>query len=145
MWIFNGMIYSAALKAFFIYTENVPHFGEHKKEKRQKFLKELALALIVPHARQNLEEQQTPQDMKQVIRSCGILPEVTSTAPSTTQRHSVQSKRYYICHRPKYKKNTFICNECKNFVRRAQQMVVQPMTGVKFRPTDNTFSTVGPN
>jgi len=52
MRLFYGIIDSAALKAFVIFTENVPNFGEHKKEKRQKFLKELTLALIIPHARQ---------------------------------------------------------------------------------------------
>jgi len=31
------------LNAFVISTENVPIFGEHKKEKRKKFLKELDL------------------------------------------------------------------------------------------------------
>jgi len=66
----------AALKAFVIFTENVSNFGEHKKEKRQKFLKELTLALIIPHARQRFEVHQTPQDVKQVIRSCVILPAV---------------------------------------------------------------------
>jgi hypothetical protein len=70
MRLFYGMIDSAALNTFVIFTENVPNFGEHKKDKRQQFLKELALALIIPHARQRLEVQQTPQDMKQVIRSC---------------------------------------------------------------------------
>jgi len=113
--LFYGIIDSAALNAFVISTENVPKFGEHKKEKRQKFLKELALALIIPHARQRLEVQQTPQDVKQVIRSCGILP-ATSPAPSTTQRHSAQHKRCYICPRSKDKKTKFICNECNNFM-----------------------------
>jgi hypothetical protein len=74
MRLFYGIIDSAALKAFLIFNENVPIFGEHKKEKRQKFLKELDLALIIPHARQSFEVQQTLQDVKQVIRSCGILP-----------------------------------------------------------------------
>jgi hypothetical protein len=55
MRLFYGMIDSAALNAFVIFTENVPNFGEHKRNKRQNFLKELALALIVPHARQRLE------------------------------------------------------------------------------------------
>jgi len=87
-----GIIDSAALKAFVIFTENMPNFGEHKEEKRQKFLKELAFALIIPHARQRFEVQQTLQDVKQVIRSCGILP-APSPAPSTTQRHSAQRKR----------------------------------------------------
>jgi hypothetical protein len=113
--LFYGIIDSAALNAFVIFTENVPKFGEHKKEKRQKFLKELALALIIPHARQRFEVQQTPQDVKQVIRSCGILP-ATSPAPSTTQRHSAQHKRCYICPRSKDKKTKFICNECNNFM-----------------------------
>jgi len=40
--------------------------------------------LIIPHARQRFEVQQTPQDVKQVIRSCGILP-APSPAPSTIQ------------------------------------------------------------
>jgi hypothetical protein len=70
MRLFYGMIDNAALNAFVIFTENVHNFGEHKKDKRKKFLKELALALIIPHARQRLlEVQQTPQDVKQVIRS----------------------------------------------------------------------------
>jgi len=58
------MIDSAALNAFVISTENVPNFGEHTKDKRQKFLKELALALIILHACQRLEVQQAPQDVK---------------------------------------------------------------------------------
>ena len=69
-----GIFDSAALNAFVIFTENVPIFGEHKKEKRQKFLKEPDLALIIPRARQSFEVQQTLQDVKQVIRSCGTLP-----------------------------------------------------------------------
>jgi hypothetical protein len=86
MRLFYGTIDSAALNAFVIFTENVPNFEEHKKDKLQKFLKELALAMIIPHSRQRLEVQQTPQDMKQVICSCGILLEAPSPAPSTTQR-----------------------------------------------------------
>ena len=93
MRFFYGMIDSALLNAFLIFAENVPNFGEHKKDKRQKFLKELVLALIIPRARQRLEVQQTPQDVKEVIRSCGILPEAPSPARSTTQRHSAQLKR----------------------------------------------------
>jgi hypothetical protein len=45
------MIDSAALEEFVIFTENMPNFEEHKKNKRQNILKELALALIIPHAR----------------------------------------------------------------------------------------------
>jgi hypothetical protein len=114
MRLFYGMIDSDALNAFVIFTENVPNFGEHKKDKRQKFLKELALALIIPHARQILEVQQTPQRVKQVIPSCGNL-QAPPPAPSTTQRHSAQHKRCYICPRSKDKKTKFICNECNNF------------------------------
>jgi hypothetical protein len=73
MRLFYGMIDSAALNAFVIFTENVPNLGEHKKDKRKKFLKELALVLIIPHARQRLlEVQPTPQDVKQVICSCVV-------------------------------------------------------------------------
>jgi hypothetical protein len=69
MRLFYGMTDSPAFNAFIIFTENMPDFGEHKKDKRQQFLKELALALIIPHGCQRLEVQQTPQDVKQVIRS----------------------------------------------------------------------------
>ena len=86
MRLFYGMIDSAALNTFVIFTENVPNFREHKKDKRQKFLKELALALIIPHACQRLEVQQTTQNVKQVIRSCGVLA-APSPAPGTTQHH----------------------------------------------------------
>jgi len=55
-------------------------------------LKELAHALTIPHERQKFEVQQTPQDVKQVIRSCGILP-APSPALNTTQRHSAQRKK----------------------------------------------------
>ena len=115
MRLFYGIIESTALKAFVIFTENVLSFGEHTKEKQQKFLKELALDLIIPHARQRFEVQQTLQDVKQVIRSCGILL-APSPAPSTTQHHSAQRKRCYICPRSKDKETKFICNECNNFV-----------------------------
>jgi len=37
MRLFYGMIDSPALNAFAIFTENVLNFGEHKKDKRQKF------------------------------------------------------------------------------------------------------------
>jgi hypothetical protein len=68
------MIDSTALNAFVIFTENMPNFGEYKKDKHKNFLKELALALIIPHARQRLlEVQQTLQDVKQVIHSCVVL------------------------------------------------------------------------
>jgi len=115
MRLFYGITDSAALNAFVIFTENVPNFGEYKKEKRQNLLKELVLALIIPHARQRFEVKQTPQDVKQFIRSCGILP-ATSPAPSTTQRHSAQRKRCYSCPRSKDKKTKFICNEYNNFL-----------------------------
>ena len=85
MRLFYGMTDSAALNAFVIFTKNVPSFGEHKKEKRQNFLKELALALIIPHARQRFEVQQTPQDVKQVIPSCGILSATSPASFSTAQ------------------------------------------------------------
>jgi len=82
MRLFYGMVDKAAMNAFVIFTENVPNFREHKKDKRKKFLKELALALIIPHARQGLEVQQTSQDVKEVIRICGIL-----LAPSPNSKH----------------------------------------------------------
>jgi hypothetical protein len=62
-----------------------------------------------------LEVLQTAQDVKQVISSCGILP-VPSPAKSTTQLHSTQRKKCYICPRSKDKKTKFICSESNNFV-----------------------------
>jgi hypothetical protein len=115
MRLFYGMIDSTALNAFVIFTKNAPNLGENKKDKRQKFLKLLALALIIPHGRQRLEGKQTLQDVKQVIRSCVILP-APSLAPSTTHCHSAKSKKCYICFRLKDKIPKFICNECNNFV-----------------------------
>jgi hypothetical protein len=115
MRLFYGMTDSSALNAFANFTENVPNFREHRKDKRQKFLKELALPLIIPHARLRLEVQQTPQDVKQAICSSGILT-APSSAPDTTQCHSVQRKTCYICPRSKDKKTKFTCNECNNFV-----------------------------
>ena len=103
-----GIIDSAVLNAFVIFTENVTIFGERKKEIRQKILKELALASIIPHTRQRFEVQQTPQDVKQGIRICSILPAL-SPAPSITQRHPAQWKRCHLCPRPKEKKTKFIC------------------------------------
>ena len=64
MRLFYGIIDSAALSSFVIFTENVPNIGERKKEKRQIFLKELVLVFIIPHTRHNFEVQQTPQDVK---------------------------------------------------------------------------------
>jgi hypothetical protein len=46
MRLFYGMIDSAALTEFAISAENVPSFREQMKDKRQIFLKKLALALI---------------------------------------------------------------------------------------------------
>jgi len=115
MRLFCEMIDSTALNPFAVFTENVPNFGQHKKDKRQKFLEELALALIILHARQTLEVQQTLQDVKKIIHSCGILP-APSPTPTTTQRHLAQRKRCYICPKSKDKKTKFICNECNNFV-----------------------------
>jgi hypothetical protein len=103
MRLFYGMIYCAALTAFAFSAENVPSFREQKKDKRQIFLKEPALALFFLHARQELEVQQTAQDVKQVIGICGILP-VPLPATSTTQLHSTQRKKCYICPRSKTRK-----------------------------------------
>jgi len=95
MRLFYGIIDSAAFNAFVIFTENVPNFGERKKEKRQKFLKELALALIIPHARQRFEVQQTPQDVKQVIRSCAFYRHLHQLqAPSSVIQHSARDAAF---------------------------------------------------
>jgi len=115
MRLLYGITESAALNAFDIFNENVSNFGERKKESRKIFLKDMAFPLIIPHSRQRLEILQTPQDVKQVIRSCGNLP-APSPGPRTTQGHSAQRKKCCICPRTKNKKTKFICNECNNFV-----------------------------
>jgi len=51
MRLFYGMIDSATLNTFDIFTENVPKFGAHKKDKRQKFLKEFLFWSFHRHVR----------------------------------------------------------------------------------------------
>ena len=98
------------LEAFVIFTENVPNFGEHKKEKRQKFLKDLVLAFIILHARQRFEVQQTTQDATQVIRSCGILPAPSQLqAPPSVIQHSARDATFVPDQRTR-KPNSSIMN-----------------------------------
>ena len=73
--VFYGIVDSSALNAYVIFTHNTPGFGGNKTNKRQKFLKELSKSLIIPQAKRRLITPQTPQAVKQIICSCGILPE----------------------------------------------------------------------
>ena len=54
MKVFYGIVDSSALNAFVIFTHNTPGFGGNRKDKRQKFLKELFKSLIVPQAKRRL-------------------------------------------------------------------------------------------
>ena len=48
---FYDMIHSAAVKAYLIFMHVVPDFGGKRLDKRSKYLTELALSLIIPHAK----------------------------------------------------------------------------------------------
>ena len=85
MKVFYGMVDSSALNAYLIFTHIVPIFGEKRPNKQSKFLKELSISLIVPQAKPRLVAPQTPQDVKQVTRSCGILPPAPPVVHNTTQ------------------------------------------------------------
>ena len=62
--VFYGIVDSSALNAFVIFTHNTLGFGGNRKDKRQKFLKELFKSLIVPQAKRRLVTPQTPQVVK---------------------------------------------------------------------------------
>ena len=81
LWHFYG-IYRSALNAYLIFTHMAPAFGENRPDKHSKFLKKLAVSLIVPHAKRRLVAPQTPYITKQVIRSCGISPPQTQVVQS---------------------------------------------------------------
>ena len=61
MRVFYGIVDSSALTAFVIFTHNTPGFGGNRKDKRQKFLKELSKSLIFPQAKRRLVTPQAPQ------------------------------------------------------------------------------------
>jgi len=65
------------------------------KEKRKNFLKELTLALIIPHARQSFEVQQTPQDVKLVftVAAFNRHPHQLQASPSAIQ-HSARGATF---------------------------------------------------
>ena len=135
--LFYGMIDSAALNAFVIFTENLSIFGEYKKDKWQNFLKELAVAMIIPHASQRLKVQQTPQDVKQVNRSCGILPEAPSPAPAQPSviQHSARDFTFVPDQRTR-KPDTLVMRAitlCAKSIANG----CATNAGVKVRPTDN--------
>ena len=89
------MVGSPAINAYLIFTHNVPVFGEKRPDKRPKFLKELSISLIVPQEKLRLVAPQTPQDVKQIIRSCGILPSAPPKLVHLGERgaSSVQGRR----------------------------------------------------
>ena len=68
-----GMIDSAAMNALVIFIENVLKYSFETVDKRNKFLKEVAVAMITSYQNQRLDVNQTPKDGKQIMRSCGIL------------------------------------------------------------------------
>ena len=57
--VFYGMIDSSALNAYLIFTHIVPVLGGKRPDKDSKFLEELAISLVVPHAKHRLVASQT--------------------------------------------------------------------------------------
>ena len=96
MKVFYGIVDSSALNAFVIFTHNVPGFGGNRKEKRLKFLKELFVLLIVPQAKRRLVTPQPPQVVKQIICSCGILPEELPAVQNITQHRPSRRKKCFL-------------------------------------------------
>ena len=116
MRIFYGIVDSSALNVFIIFTHNKPGFRRNRQDKRQKFLKELSKSLIVPQAKRRLATPQTPQAVKQIIYSCGVLPEARPSVHNITQYCTSERKRCFLCPRSKDKKYRFACNKCHNTI-----------------------------
>ena len=85
MRVFYGIVDISALNAFVIFTHNTPGFGGSRKDKRQKFLKELSKSLIVSQTKRRLVTPQTTEIVKQIICSCGILSEARPAVQNITQ------------------------------------------------------------
>ena len=98
------MIDSSALNAFLIFTHSVPAFGGKRTDKHSKFRKELAIFPIVSHAKHTLVAPQTPHIVKQIIRSCGILPPQTQVVQSMNKPSASARKRCFLCPRSNNKK-----------------------------------------
>ena len=114
MRVFYGIVDSSALNAFVIFTHNTPGFGGNRKDKRQKFLKELFKSLVVPQAERRLVPLQTSQVVKQIICTCGILSETRPAVQNITQHRISGRKRCFLCPRSKDKKYRFTYSRCHN-------------------------------
>ena len=69
MRIFYGMIESAVVNVYVIFIKNVPNYASKTLDKRNKFLKEVAVILVTSYASQRLDVHQIPKDVKQTIRN----------------------------------------------------------------------------
>ena len=116
MRVFYGIVDSSALNAFVIFTHNTHGFGGNRKDKRQKSLKELSKSLIISQAKSRLITLQTPQALKQIIYSCGILPEERTSVQNINQYRTSGRKRCFFCPRSKDKKYRFACSRCHNTI-----------------------------
>ena len=116
MRVFYGMIDSSALNAYLIFTHIVLAFGGNRPDKHSKFLKELAISLIVPHAKRRLVAPQTTNIVRQIIRSCGILPVQAQVVQSMNNPSASARKRCFLCPRSKAKKYRFTCDRCNKSI-----------------------------
>ena len=96
MRVFYAMIDSSALNAYLIFTHRVPVFVGKRPDKHSKFLKELAISLIVPHAKRRFVASQTPYIVKEIICSCEILPAQTQVVQSMNSRSASVRKRCFL-------------------------------------------------
>ena len=124
MRIFYRIVDSSALNAFIIFTHNKPGFQGNRQDKRQKFFKELFKLLIIPQAKHRLATPQTPQAVKQIIYSCGVLPEACLSVHNITQYHTSERKKCFLCLRSKDKKYRFACNKCHNTICKEHSKVI---------------------
>ena len=114
MRVFYRIVESSALNALVIFTHNIPGFGRNRKDKRQKFLKELSESLIIPQAKRRLVTPQTPLVVNQIICSCGILSEARPAVQNITQHCTSGRNRCFLYSILKEKRYRFTFSRCHN-------------------------------
>ena len=78
------MLDSSIVDTYVILLANISSYSSHKKDERVYFLKIVARSLISPHAQQQLQSQQIPKIVRQVIENCGITPKIHELQPTDT-------------------------------------------------------------
>ena len=80
----------------------------------------------IPQAKRRLATPQTPQAVKQIIYSCGVLPEARPSVHNITQYRTSERKKCFLCPRSKDKKYP-----CNNY--RSLTMTMRPELALRKR------------